>query len=77
MGDSMPIIDAHAHCGRKDRFPPQDLGDYLSCLGKSGTRAAIMFPPVSEIYNRYNPGFKDTDDWRGRRRESNELFAQT
>jgi len=74
MADSLPIIDAHAHCGREDRFPPQNLSDYLSCLGRSGIRAAIMFPPVSEIYDRHDPGFKDTEQWRKRRRESNEYL---
>ena len=74
MGDLSPIIDAHAHCSRQDRFPPQDLGDYLSHLGRSGIRAAIMFPPVNEIYDRYDPGFKDTLQWRNRRRESNEYL---
>ncbi|NTW36478.1 MAG: amidohydrolase family protein [Syntrophobacteraceae bacterium] len=74
MSGSFPIIDAHAHCGRRDRFPPQDLSDYMSHLGRSGIRAVIMFPPVSEIYDRYDPGFKDTDQWRSRRRESNDYL---
>lgn len=74
MGGLSPIIDAHAHCGRKDRFPPQDLSDYISRLGSSGIGAAVMFSPVSEIYDRYDPGFKDTHQWRDRRRESNEYL---
>lgn len=74
MSASFAIIDAHAHCGRVDRFPPQDVRDYASFLGKSGIRAVVMFPPVSEIYDRYDPGFKDTDPWRERRRESNEYL---
>jgi len=74
MDGLLPIIDAHAHCGREDRFPPQDLRDYVSRLGRSGIRAAIMFPPVSEIYDRYDPDFQDTDKWRNRRRESNEYL---
>jgi uncharacterized protein len=76
MGPPMnsPIIDAHAHCGREDRFPPQDLRDYISTLGNSGIKAAIMFPPVGEIYDRYDPAFKDTSQWRNRRRESNEYL---
>lgn len=74
MSASFPIIDAHAHCGREDRFPPQDVRDYISHLGKSGIRGVIMFPPVSEIYDRWDPAFKDTLQWRNRRRESNEYL---
>ncbi len=74
MSGLFPIIDAHAHCGRKDRFPPQDLRAYMAHLGSSGIRAVIMFPPVIEIYDRYDPAFKDTPQWRNRRRESNEYL---
>jgi hypothetical protein len=70
----MKIIDAHAHCGRLDRFPPQDLRDYTSYLGGSGITAAIMFPPVAEIYDRSDPNFKDTGGWRSKRAESNEYL---
>lgn len=66
-----PIIDAHAHCGRQDRFPPQDIGDYISTLGNSGITGAIMFPPVIEIYDRYDPTFSDDPQWRRRREQSN------
>ncbi len=65
------IIDAHAHCGRLDRYPPQDLRDYMASIGGSGIRAAVMFPPVIEIYDRYNPGFADSEQWRARRAEAN------
>ncbi len=70
----MKIIDAHAHCGCLDRFPRQDLGDYISCLGNSGIKGAIMFSPVMEIYDRYNPDFTDTESWRRRRASSNEYL---
>lgn len=68
---SFKIIDAHAHCGRFDTFPPQDLGDYVSCIGGSGIRGAVMFSPVMEIYDRFDPYFRDTDQWKRRRAESN------
>ncbi len=68
------IIDAHAHCGRQDRFPPQDLADYTRYLGGSGIQAAVMFPPVMEIYDRYDPGFRDTEDWKERRAAANEYL---
>ena len=65
------IIDAHAHCGRLDTFPPQDLRDYIDCIGNSGIRGAVMFSPVMEIYDRNDGNFKDSDQWRRRRAESN------
>lgn len=68
------IVDAHAHCGRQDRYPPQDLCDYMADLGDSGITAAVMFPPVMEIYDRYDPGFVDTQFWRERRRAANEYL---
>jgi hypothetical protein len=73
---SFKIIDAHAHCGRLDTFPPQDLPDYISNIGGSGIGGAVMFSPVMEIYDRYDPHFRDTGEWKRRRAESNEyLFS--
>ncbi|MHC1724662.1 MAG: amidohydrolase family protein [Syntrophobacteraceae bacterium] len=74
---SFKIIDAHAHCGCLDRFPQQDIGDYVSCLGGSGIKGAVMFSPVFEIYDRYDPDFKDTASWRQRRAASNEYLLST
>lgn len=68
------IIDAHAHCGRQDRFPPQDLRDYVACLRGGGIGGAVMMSPVMEIYDRYDPDFQDTPQWRARRAESNEYL---
>ena len=68
------IIDAHAHCGRQDRFPPQDLRDYVACLRGGGIGGAVMMSPVMEIYDRYDPDFRDTPQWRARRAESNEYL---
>lgn len=65
------IIDAHAHCGRLDRFPPQDLKDYRSCLRDSGIGGIVAIPPVIEIYDRYDPGFRDSPQWQKQRAESN------
>jgi predicted TIM-barrel fold metal-dependent hydrolase len=33
-----------------------------------------MFPPVEEIYDRYDPAFRDTHAWRERRRRANEYL---
>ncbi|MCK8603392.1 amidohydrolase family protein [Desulfoferrobacter suflitae] len=70
-----PIIDAHAHCGRMDQYPPQDLQDYLQYAGGSGIQGAVMFPPVMEIYNRYDPHFEDDPQWSARRRAANEYLV--
>ena len=68
------IIDAHAHCGIKDKYPPQAFEDYLHQIGNSGINGVVMFPPVAEIYDRYAPEFVDTDQWRQRRRKANEYL---
>ena len=69
------IIDAHAHCGRMDRFPPQDLQNYLNHAEGSGIRGAVMFPPVMEIYDRHDPHFEDSPDWLKRRRAANDYLV--
>ena len=69
------IIDAHAHCGRQDKYPPQDLQDYLSSLGTSGICGVVVFPPVMEVYDRYDPDFEDDPNWRSRRQAANDYLA--
>ncbi len=68
------IIDAHAHCGIQDRFPPQSFEDYCYHAMGSGIEGVVMFSPVMEIYDRYDPDFKDDDAWRRRRKKSNEYL---
>ena len=65
------IIDAHAHCGIQDRFPPQSFEDYSLHIAGTGIRKVVMFSPVMEIYNRYDPDFQDDATWRLRRKNSN------
>jgi hypothetical protein len=65
------VIDAHAHCGAMDRSPPQAIEDYRRHLAGTPIRAAALFSPVQEIYDRYDPGFMDNPAWRRRRQESN------
>ena len=62
------IIDAHAHCGIVDRFPPQSFEDYQDHVRGSGIGRVVMFSPVMEIYDRYDPGFRDDAGWQARRR---------
>lgn len=70
------IIDAHAHCGRQDRSPPQALEDYLEHSRGSGIVGAVMFPPVYEIYDRYDCSFEDNDHWRRRRDAANRYLIE-
>ncbi|MHC1741653.1 MAG: amidohydrolase family protein [Syntrophobacteraceae bacterium] len=69
------IIDAHAHCGIQDRFPPQSLEDYRQHARGTPICGAVMFAPVMEIYDRYDPDFEDTDDWRARREAANHYLT--
>ena len=68
------IIDAHAHCGIQDKYPPQDLDDYLSYAKGSEIRKVVCFPPVMEIYDRYDANFSDTTAWQLRRKKANEYL---
>jgi hypothetical protein len=68
------IIDAHVHCGIQDKFPPQSYDDYLSVISGSGIKAVVMFPPVMEIYDRYDPNFADSAQWKNRRKAANEYL---
>lgn len=69
------FIDAHAHCGIQDHFPPQSLEDYLQAARGSGIAGAVLFAPVMEIYDRYDPNFQDTADWKERRRAANHYLT--
>jgi len=71
------IIDAHVHCGIQDKFPPQSYDDYFSVISGSGIMEAVMFPPVMEVYDRYDPDFTDTAQWKNRRKAANEYLLNT
>ena len=68
------IIDAHVHCGLQDRYPPQAFEDYMFHIGNSGIQGAVMFPPVAEIYDRYDIGFVDSAVWQQRRKKANDYL---
>lgn len=68
------IIDAHVHCGIQEKFPPQSYDDYFSVIRGSGIREAVMFPPVMEIYDRYDPNFTDSAQWKNRRKSANDYL---
>jgi uncharacterized protein len=78
MTERMEIIDAHAHCGIQDRFPPQAVEDYRAAARGTGISTVVAFAPVMEIYDRHDPGFTDTPEWQERRRRANTyLLAAT
>jgi len=66
-----PIIDAHAHCGVKDRSYAQTFADYAEQVAGTRIGGVAFFSPVMEIYDRYDFKFSDTPAWQQRRRESN------
>ena len=68
------IIDSHVHCGIQDSSPPQGLQDYLHYSSGSGIGGAVMFPPVAEIYDRYDYDFEDNPEWQKRRQRANEYL---
>jgi uncharacterized protein len=68
------IIDAHVHCGIQDKFPSQSYDDYFSVIRGSGIQEAVMFPPVMEIYDRYDPNFADSAQWKNRRKSANDYL---
>lgn len=66
------VIDSHAHIGIQDRSFDQSFESYFSHVEGSRIRTVVAFPPVMEIYNRYDFDFKDTDEWKVRRKKANE-----
>ncbi len=69
-------IDGHAHCGIQDRSPPQSFEDYFALARGSGIAKTAMFPPVMEIYDRFDPHFRDSPEWRERRARANEYLLR-
>lgn len=64
-------IDAHAHCGLGDAYPAQAFEDYYESVKGSDILGVVLFPPVSEIYDRYDPAFEDTREWQEHRQRAN------
>lgn len=65
-------VDAHAHCGVQDRSVPQSFEDYYQLARETPITEVVMFPPVYEIYDRFDPSFQDTPGWKARRRAAND-----
>ena len=68
------IIDAHAHCGIQEQSFPQSFEDYLTHVVESNIERVVMFPPVMEIYDRYDPDFVDDAKWQQRRKSANDYL---
>lgn len=68
------VIDAHAHCGQNDPFPPQAFEDYLAEVKGTDIAGVVMFAPVMEVYDRYDAEFVDTAQWQERRRQANQYI---
>jgi hypothetical protein len=63
------VIDSHIHCGTRHVDLPFELIKPL--LREAGINGACIFAPVEDIYDRYQPGFQDSDAWRRTRRAAN------
>ncbi|MFH1114878.1 MAG: amidohydrolase family protein [Pseudomonadota bacterium] len=57
------VLDGHVHCGFT--VPFDEISREWQIAGIDG---GAMFSPVEEIYNRYDPGFTDSDEYRTSRR---------
>lgn len=68
------VIDAHAHCGVQDSYPPQSFESYHALVAGSDITGVVMFAPVAEIYDRYDPGFEDNKNWQMMRKRANEYL---
>lgn len=68
------IIDAHVHCGIQDNFPLQSYETYRYVVRGGQIGGAVMFSPVMEIYDRYDPHFTDSEPWIHRRKSANEYL---
>ena len=68
------IIDAHVHCGRVDASPPPGAWRLYSPPWRLRYRGGCDIPPVMEIYDRHDPHFRDTAQWKRARAESNDYL---
>jgi len=53
---------------------PQTFEDYCFQIQGTDIEAVVMFSPVMEIYDRYQPDFEDNAQWQKRRKKSNEYL---
>lgn len=60
----MVVMDSHVHCGLTQSFEK-----VRSLWNKSGIEGGVLFPPVEEVYDRYDPNFYDSDFYKKSRKE--------
>ena len=72
----MPIdvLDAHCHCGKQDLDPPQDYETIAALHHAAEVDATWMFPPVYEVYDRFDPEFDDAPEWQARRKRAGDYL---
>lgn len=68
----MKIIDSHMHCGIQNADQPIEL--IRAYLDRAGIRGACLFPPVEDIYDRYDYNFRDNARWVACRQMANEYL---
>lgn len=68
----MKIIDSHMHCGIQNSDQPIEL--IRAYLDRAGIQGACLYPPVEDIYDRYNYDFEDNARWVACRQMANEYL---
>jgi uncharacterized protein len=68
----MKIIDSHMHCGIQNSDQPIEL--IRAHLDRAGIQGACLYPPVEDIYDRYDCRFKDNARWVACRQMANEYL---
>lgn len=64
-----PVLDGHTHCGFT--VPFEDLSREWE---RGGIHGGVIFSPVEEIYDRYDPVFTDSDEYRRSRKRVHEYL---
>ncbi len=64
------ILDAHVHCGLT--LPYENIGQQWRSAGING---GVLFSPVEEIYNRYDPTFIDSAEYARSRNRVHQYLA--
>ena len=70
----MRCVDSHVHCGIRDRTTLITFNNYLRHVTGTPIIGAAMFPFCRQIYDRWDPDFRDTPEWQQRRRRANEYL---
>ncbi len=68
----MSIIDSHMHCGIQNSDQPIEL--IRAYLDRAGIQGACLYPPVEDIYDRYDSHFEDNARWVACRQRANEYL---